>query len=92
MGKYTCYFKLKIYSNIWQTWPNSLLYIQQRRIHNPIKPLSKEVTTFELTVVTKSSILDVWQDSEYATVQQTIKTIKTYKAKTNHVTIIRQAT
>ena len=49
-----------------KTWPSSLLYIQQRRIQNPIKRLSKEVASLEVTILTKSSIL---QGSEYTTVQ-----------------------
>ena len=42
-----------------KTWTSSLLYIQQRCIQNPIKHLSKKVTSLEVPIFTKSSILDV---------------------------------
>ena len=62
MAKYTCYFKSKIYYNIYQ----NLAKVQQRSIQKPLKRLSKEVTSLTVTIFAKSSILDVWEGSEYA--------------------------
>ena len=43
-----------------KTSPNSLLYIQQRRIQNPFQHVSKEgISSLEVTIFTKISILDV---------------------------------
>ena len=42
-----------------KTRPSSLLYIQQRRIQNPFKRLSKKITSLEVTIFTESSILNV---------------------------------
>ena len=39
--------------------PSSLRYIQEKRIHNPFQRLSKKVISLEVTIFTKSSILDV---------------------------------
>ena len=54
--------------------------------------LSKEVTSLEVTIFTKSPILDVWQGSGYAIAQWTIKAIKLQKAKTHNMAILRQGT
>ena len=42
-----------------KTWPSRLLYIQQRHIQNPFQHLSKEVISLQVTIFTKTSILDV---------------------------------
>ena len=42
-----------------KTSPSSLLYMQQKRIQNPFQRLSKKVISLEVTVLSKSSILDV---------------------------------
>ena len=43
-----------------KTSPSSLLYIQQRRIQNPFQHVSKEgISSLEVTIFTKISILDV---------------------------------
>ena len=75
-----------------KTWLSSLLYIQQRRIQNPFKRVIQEVTSLEVTNFAKSSILDVWESSDYAIAQWTIKTIKPHKAKTHNTTTLRQGT
>ena len=62
------------------------------RIQNPVKFPSKEITSLEVTIFGKSSILDVWKGSEYAIAQETMKSIKPLEAKTNHMATLRQAT
>ena len=52
-----------------KNWQSSLPHIQQRRIENPFKRLSREVISLEVTVFARSSIVDVWQRSEYAIAQ-----------------------
>ena len=48
-----------------KTWPDSLLYIRQRRIQNPFQRLSKKAISLEVTIFTENFILDVWQGYEY---------------------------
>ena len=84
MAKYTCCFKPKIYCNINQKLTKQVTFIQQRRIQNPFKRLSNEVTSLEVIIFAKSSALDVWQGSKYVLAQWTIKTIKPHKAKAQH--------
>ena len=68
MAKHTCDFKHKIKCYIYiyiygmvygKTWKGSLLYIQERRIQNPLQRLSKEVISMEVTIFTRNFILDV---------------------------------
>ena len=71
-----------------KTRPSSLLYIQQRRIQNPFKRLSKKITSLEVTIFTESSILNVWKGSQHANAQETTK-------QSNHIRqrpTLRQAT
>ena len=52
-----------------------------------MKQFVKIVKEFEsLTIFTKGSILDVWEGTEYASVQQIIKTHKPNKIKRNRDT------
>ena len=41
----------------------------QKHIQNPVKPLRWNVLLNLLTIFPKHSFLDVWQDSEYASVE-----------------------
>ena len=52
-----------------KTWPSSLLYVQQRRIQNPAQRLGKRIISLEVTIFTKSSVLDVYKGSEYVAAQ-----------------------
>ena len=46
----------------------------------------------DVTIFAKSSIQDVWQGSEYAIAQWTMKIIKSHKAKTHSMATLRQGT
>ena len=68
----TDYFKHATYFDIYQTWASSLLYssIPSPVNHPKMQIFVKVVNDFQSsTVFAKSSILDVWQGSEYASNQ-----------------------
>ena len=63
------FLNIKYTAKYTKTWQKSLLYIQQKRIQNLFKHLSKEITSLEVIIFVKGSILDVRKDSEYAIAQ-----------------------
>ena len=66
MKKYTCYFKPKIYCNIYQSLAKQFNLHSANAYSEPFQTSKKEITSLEVTIFGKSYILDVWKGSEYA--------------------------
>ena len=92
MAKYTSYFKPKIYCNINQKLAGKFTLHSAEAHLEPFQTSKQGGYLFGGNYFRKSSILDVWQGSEYAIARWTIKTIKSHKAKTHNVATLRQCT
>ena len=73
MAKYTCYFKHKIYCNIYQNLAKQFTLRSAETYSESFQTSKQVINSLEVTVFTKSSVLDVSKRSEYANAQETIK-------------------
>ena len=79
MAKYTCYFKPKMYCDINQTLVKQFTLHSAEAYSEPFQTSKQSGYLFGGNYFRQNFILDVWEGSEYAIAQWTIKTIEHIK-------------
>ena len=78
MTKDTCYFKPKIYCNMYLNLAKQFILHSAEAYSEPfLASKQKFIASLEVSILTKSSMLDVWECSEYVNTQEILKKKRT---------------